>query len=85
MSANYTAFHYGIGQFATSCAVAGFRDGSACIEVVPLAGSPGAIRRDVAVDDSSGLGCCFYILAFFSFLLVIFLFPLSLIWSVKVC
>jgi len=41
-------------------------------------------RKDVADDESGGYGCCFYILAFFSFLLIIFLFPFSLICSVKV-
>ena len=42
-------------------------------------------KTDVAlVDQSGGYGFCFYILAFFSFLLIIFLFPFSLIWSVKV-
>lgn len=46
--------------------------------------SPGGARRDVADDDSGELGCCFYILAFFSFLIVIFLFPFSLLCSVKI-
>ena len=42
-------------------------------------------KTDVAlVDQSGGYGFCFYILAFFSFLLIIFLFPFSLICSVKV-
>jgi erythrocyte band 7 integral membrane protein len=47
------------------------------------AGSPGQ-RKDVADDDSGDLGYCFYILAFFSFLIVIVFFPFSLIWSVKI-
>jgi erythrocyte band 7 integral membrane protein len=46
-------------------------------------GSPGQ-RKDVADDDSGDLGYCFYILAFFSFLIVIVFFPFSLIWSVKI-
>lgn len=46
-------------------------------------GSPPS-RRDVADDDTGNLGCCFYILAFFSFLIVILFFPISLIWSVKI-
>ena len=43
-----------------------------------------SVRIDVADDDTGDLGVCFYILAFFSFLIIIFLFPLSLLWSVKV-
>lgn len=49
-----------------------------------VAGSDPSRRRDVAHDDSGDLGCCFYILAFFSFLVIIVFFPISLIWSVKV-
>lgn len=52
--------------------------------LLDIAVSPGVVRRDVADDDTGSMGCCFYILAFFSFLLIICLFPLSLIWSVKV-
>lgn len=41
-------------------------------------------RRDVALNDDEGYGFCFYILAFFAFLVIIFLFPISLLWSVKI-
>ena len=41
--------------------------------------------KDVALtEDDDGYGVGFYVLTFFSFLLIIFLFPLSLIWSVKI-
>lgn len=36
------------------------------------------------VDEPEELGACFYILAFFSFLLIIVFFPFSLLWSIKV-
>ena len=49
-----------------------------------FAGGQGGPKRDVADDETGDLGCCFYILAFFSFLIIICFFPLSLIWSVKV-
>jgi len=35
-------------------------------------------------EEPAGAGCCFYVLAFFSFLLIIVFFPFSLIWSVKI-
>ena len=35
-------------------------------------------------DEPVDLGACFYILAFFSFLLIIVFFPFSLLWSVKI-
>ena len=36
------------------------------------------------VDEPEELGACFYLLAFFSFLLIIVFFPFSLLWSIKV-
>ena len=39
----------------------------------------------VNVDEHGSPGACFYVLGFFSVLFIIFLFPFSLFYSVKVC
>lgn len=64
----------------------------ASYESVPLKEEQKApAQRDRPVQSRTGdveldphLGCCFYIMAFFSFLLIIVFFPFSLFWSIKI-